>query len=160
MSISRAKRWRIQYPVQVVSQDFVDEARTVDVSLRGLSLETTQCVRPGTQLYVRLLLPGRTTSVDYEICTVQWAAGGRIGLETSEMRTAEEQRLHRHLSSLNSVSDAQAPDTTPNAALDAPIRQLSDVMGILWNLFVKPLIPSTVSAQRFGSSLRKHESPR
>jgi PilZ domain-containing protein len=158
MSISRAKRWRIHYPVQLVSQDFVDEAKTVDVSLRGLSVETTRSVRQGTQVYVRLLLPGRTTSVDYEICTVQWAADGRMGLETSEMSTTEEQRLHRHLSALPTVPETQPSDTRSCAMLDHPIRQWSDAMGVLWEVFLKPLVPSMVAAQGSHFSLRKPEN--
>jgi PilZ domain len=142
MSISRAKRWRVQYPVQVVSQDFADEARTLDVSLRGLSLMTTQSVRPGTQVYVRLLLPGLQASVDYEVCTVQWAADGKIGLETSEMRTTEEQRLHRHLSSLHAYSYKPVPDETSAFALDQPIHKVSEAVTVLWHFVFKPLMVS------------------
>lgn len=142
MPISRAKRWRVQYLVQVVSQDFVVEARTMDVSLRGLSLLTTQSVKPGTQVYVRLLLPGLQASVDYEVCTVQWAADGKIGLETSEMRTTAEQRLHRHLSSLHSYSYKAAPDDTSAFALDQPIHKVSDAVSVLWHFVFKPLIVS------------------
>jgi hypothetical protein len=112
MSMARAKRWRVRYPVQVASQDFIDEARTLDVSLRGLSLETTQPMRVGTQLYVRLLLPDRASSVDYEICTVQWAKDGTIGLETCDMRTTEEHRLHRHLSSLSGFGNMSVEGTS------------------------------------------------
>lgn len=154
MSMTRARRWRVRYPVQVVSQDFIDEAKTVNVSLRGLSVETTQSMRVGSQLYVRLLLPDRMTSVDYEICTVQWAADGRIGLETCEMRTTEEYRLHRHLTSLSDFGDLSTQGT-PLKPAGQPLGPTSKTRG-LWHRFMKPLLATTRGAQRFASFTRKH----
>jgi hypothetical protein len=143
MPISRAKRWRVQYPVQIVSHDFIDEARTADVSLRGLSLVMTQPIAAGAQLYVRLLLPDRNTSIDYEMCTVQWTAEGKIGLETSEMRTTEEQRLHRHLSSLHTYPYKTVPQDTSAFALDRPIDKLRDAVSVFWHFVFKPLMASS-----------------
>ncbi len=154
MSMTRAKRWRVRYPVQVASQDFIDETETVNVSLRGLSVETTQSMRVGSQLYVRLLLPDRTSSVDYEICTVQWAADGRIGLETSEMRTTEEHRLHRHLTALSDFGNLST-QVTPSKPAGHPLGRTSEVRG-LWDRFMKPLLATTRGAQRFASSTQKH----
>ena len=154
MPMTRAKRWQVRYPVQVASADFIDEAKSLNVSLRGLSVETTQSMRVGSQLYVRLLLPDRRSSVDYEICTVQWAAGGRIGLETCEMRTAEEHRLHRHLTSLSDFGDQPTHGTATKPA-GRPLGRPSEARG-LWHRFIKPLFTTTRGAQRFASFTRKH----
>ena len=153
MLLTRGKRWRVRYPVQVACQDFIDEAWTVNVSLQGLSLETVQPIQVGSQLYVRVLLPSGASSVDYEICTVQWAADGKIGLKTSEMSTAEERRLHRHLASLSVLGETggwRAP-TVPAAE---PRSQRIERAGLLQRL-VKPLIRTTRGAQRFAVSARK-----
>jgi hypothetical protein len=160
MSISRAKRWRVPCPVQLVSQDFFDESKTADVSLRGVSVATARSLQLGTQLYVRLLLPDRTSSVDYKMCTVRWVAEGRIGLEASELTTEDEQRLRTYLSSLTHFPEPMVEYSNPCITVEQPVDRISDAMGIFWQVFVKPLIVLDGSSQSSASTLQKHEHNR
>ena len=148
---ARAKRWQVRYPVQVACQDFVDEARTANVSLHGLSVETNQTMQLGSQVYVRVLLPDRASSVDYAICTVQWAADGKIGLEACGMRTTDERRLHRHLSSLSVWAETKGQPSVPVAP--SPSRTTKGPSFV--QRLMKPLMAATRGAQRFAGSTRK-----
>jgi hypothetical protein len=160
MSIARAKRWRIQCPVQVASQDFFDETKTMDVSLRGLSIATTRSIPRGTQLYVRLLLPDRKSSVDYEICTVRWARDGRIGVEAYQMTPEEEQRLRKHIPSLTGIPERTGEYPTVGPPADEPINRIRSTVGMFWQAIVKSLIALNAQSQPSGSSLQKHENAR
>lgn len=152
MSISRAKRWRVSYPVQLVAQHFLDEAQTVDISVRGLSIATSRSIRKGTQVYVRLLLPDGKSCLDYDICTVRWSAEGRIGLEASEISTHEEQRLQQCLPALATSLEVSDQHSNCGMPSDQPPAKFRHTIGLLWQTFLRPLIPSHVNSQSTSSA--------
>jgi hypothetical protein len=93
MSIARPRRWSVQYPVQLVSSDFVEEGKSVNMSLQGLAIVSARQIPRGTYLYVRLLPPERADRFDLSLYTVQWSAQGKIGLKASELDDQQQKRL-------------------------------------------------------------------
>lgn len=121
----------------------------MDVSVRGLRITTVRSLQPGTQVYVRLLLPGGKGSVDFQLCTVRWARDGHIGLEATEMAAEEQAKLQVHLSSAGNGSEgavgAGAPFNAACIAFEKPIAGVGDAVKVLWGLLIdgdKDLIAS------------------
>lgn len=140
MSISRPKRWRLSYEVQVASPDYLDMARTIDLSLRGLCIATTRAIPCGTQLFARLLLPGSQGTVVGRLFVVRWVRNGRIGLEASERAPGDEQRLRHHLASL---AGSPEPVLSGSSVItsDQPTTKLSDALRTAWQLLVAETPP-------------------
>ena len=93
MSFSRPKRWPVRYPVHLISQEFYAEGRTLNASPGGLAIESSHPLSLGAVLYVRLVVPERQMSVDFQVCKVTWCSKDRIGLETIDFDPREEERL-------------------------------------------------------------------
>lgn len=93
MSISRPRRWPVRYPVQLISQEFYEEGMALNASPGGLAIDAARPFSPGTIIYVRLVVPERATSIDFQVCRVNWCSGTRIGLEAIDMEPREEERL-------------------------------------------------------------------
>ena len=89
---SRHKRWSVSYPVQMISEGVYEEGVTLNASSRGLAIETSQLLLPGTHIYVRVVVLELMDSIDFQMCKVHWRKRDRIGLETIGMDQREQQR--------------------------------------------------------------------
>lgn len=150
MSLSRTKRWRVRFPVQIVASDFFDHACSLDVSVRGLRVTTARSLQPGTQVYVRLLLPDGKRNVDFQLCTVRWARDGSTGLEATEMTAEEQAKLQAYMASVGNGSEPAVPLSTPCIASDKPVSGVGDAVKVLWGLLVssdKDLITPNVRSR-------------
>ncbi len=140
MSISRAKRWRFSYDVQLASPDYVDGAKTVDLSLRGLCIATKRPIPRGTHLYIRLLLPDRRRTVLGRLFVVRWSEPGRVGMEATEAAPGDEARLLNHLTSVEGTPEPvlSGPQTVLK---EGPISKYSDALRTAWGLLIEEIRP-------------------
>jgi hypothetical protein len=135
MAISRAKRWKVQYPVQVVTDGLFVEGRTLDISLQGLRVATESTIRQGACVVVRVLVPDGEYPVDCALYTVRWIDQGRIGLEASEISATEQRRLQDRLASLEHHQEPDVESTIPCMTTEQPITSLTGTVAGLWHLF-------------------------
>ena len=134
MDLIREKRWKVQCPVQLFTDDFFVEGWTVDISLHGLRVATVKAIAQGTCVAVRVLEPEGACTVDGVLYTVRWIDKGRIGLEVSEISTAEQQRLRDRLTSLGRSQEPVITSTSPCLTSVQPITNIADTMAALWQL--------------------------
>jgi len=146
MSINRPKRWPIRYPAQLISQDFYTEGITLNASPGGLAIESSRPLSPGTIIYVRLLVPERGTSIDFQVCRVNWCLQNRIGLEAIDMDPREEERLLNILMSRNvrhSIDDTAYPAIMEHTM----VAGLRDILIIGMRLLTtRPVVAQHISA--------------
>ena len=135
MAISRAKRWKVQYPVQVFTDGLFVEGRTVDISLEGLRVATESAIRQGACVVVRVLVPDGEYPVDCALYTVRWIDQGRIGLEASEISVVEQRRLQDRLASLDQDQEPVVESTIPRMTTEQPITSITGTVAGLWQLF-------------------------
>lgn len=136
MSISRPKRWRVHYPVQLFSEAFYDEGVAVNASSRGLSIAISRPLAPGTHIYVRLVVPERGDSIDFQMCRVHWRGQNRIGLETIHMDPGEEERWQRILVSGKACPTGEC-STAPAVIEDISVSRIRDLIIVGWGLFTE-----------------------
>ncbi|MBH0191140.1 MAG: PilZ domain-containing protein [Nitrospira sp.] len=134
MAISRAKRWKVQYPVQVFTDGLFVEGRTVDISLEGLRVATESAIRQGACVVVRVLVPDGEYPVDCALYTVRWIDQGRIGLEASEISVTEQKRLQDRLASLDQHQEPVAESAIPCMPTEQPITSITGTVAGLWQL--------------------------
>ena len=135
MAISRPKRWKVQYPVQVFTDGLFVEGRTVDISLEGLRVATESAIRQGACVVVRVLVPDGECPVDCALYTVRWIDQGRIGLEASEISVTEQRRLQDRLASLGQPQEPVVESTSPRMTTEQPITSITGTVAGLWHLF-------------------------
>jgi hypothetical protein len=135
MALSRGKRWQVQYPVQLFTEDLFVEGRTVDISLHGLRVATESSIREGMRVVVRVLVPGGGCTVDCVLYTVRWIAKGTVGLEASEISATEQRRLQDQLASLNQDQEPVVESTSPCITIEQPITSVTDTVAVLRQLF-------------------------
>lgn len=150
MAISRGKRWKVQYPVQLFTEDLFVEGWTVDMSLHGLRVATESSIRQGARVVVRVLAPEWGCTVDCVLYTVRWVDKGRIGLEASEISATEQRRLQDRLTSLEQDQKPAVESTSPCITIEQPITSITDTVAVLWQLF----FPSHHVINGSNSSLR------
>ncbi len=79
------------------------EGTVIDLSKRGWKATvviSSGSVHPGTYLKLRLYLPDQAAPMDVDSAVVRWAKEWEFGLEFLIMRSEEEERLHRFVSTL------------------------------------------------------------
>jgi hypothetical protein len=135
MAFVREKRWKVQYPVQLFTEDVFVEGRTVDMSLHGLRVTTERSIKQGTRVVVRVLEPGGGCTIDCALYTVRWIDQGRIGLEANEISATEQHRLRDRLTSLGRSQDPVITSTSPCSTIEQPITSITDTVAVLWQLF-------------------------
>lgn len=134
MAISRPKRWKVQYPVQVFTDGLFVEGRTVDISLEGLRVATESAIRQGACVVVRVLVPDGEYPVDCALYTVRWIDQGRIGLEASEISVTEQRRLQDRLAFLDHHQEPVVESTIPCMTTEQPITSITGTVAVLWHL--------------------------
>ena len=134
MDLNREKRWKLQYPVQLFTEDVFVEARTVDMSLHGLRVATERSIVPGTCVVVRVLEPEWGCTVDCVLYTVRWIDQGRIGLEVNEISAEEQRHLQARLISLGQGQEPVIRSTSSCMTIEQPITGIADTMAALWQL--------------------------
>ncbi|MBY0247760.1 MAG: PilZ domain-containing protein [Nitrospiraceae bacterium] len=135
MAITRAKRWKVQYPVQVFTDGLFVEGRTVDISLQGLRVATESSITQGACVVVRVLVLDGEYPVDCALYTVRWIDQGRIGLEASEISVVEQRRLQDRLASLDQDQEPVVESTIPRMTTEQPITSITGTVAGLWQLF-------------------------
>ncbi len=96
-------RFRVQFPISFSGDDIVGEGTVIDVSKRGWKATvviSSQSVRPGTYLKLRLYLPDQAAPIDVDSAVVRWAKGQEFGVEFLAMGSMEEERFRRFVSTL------------------------------------------------------------
>ncbi len=96
-------RLRVQFQISFSAHDIGGEGTVINLSKRGWKatvVTSSQSVRPGTYLKLRLSLPDQAPPMDVDSAAVRWAKGREFGLEFLIMGSEEEARLHRFLSTL------------------------------------------------------------
>jgi hypothetical protein len=154
MDLIREKRWKVQCPVQLFTDDFFVEGWTVDISLHGLRVATVKALAQGTCVAVRVLEPEGACTVEGVLYTVRWIDKGRIGLEVSEISTAEQQRLRDRLTSLGRSQEPVITSTSPCITSEQPITSMAGAAAVLWQLFFSAPPRTGVSNNRFHSLQR------
>ena len=113
MDLNREKRWKVQYPVQLFTEDLVVEGRTVDISLHGLRVAADSSIKRGAHVVVQVLVPEGGCPIDGVLYTVRWIDQGRIGLEVNEISATEQRRLQAQLTSLSQSQESVIKATIP-----------------------------------------------
>ncbi len=135
MDLNREKRWKVQYPVQLFTEDLFIEGRTVDMSLHGLRVATESYIGQGACVVARVLMPEGGCTVDCLLYTVRWIDQGRIGLEVNEISATEQRRLQAQLTSLSQSQESVIKATIPCMTIEQPITSITDTMAALWQLW-------------------------
>lgn len=157
MAISRPKRWKVQYPVQVFTDGLFVEGRTVDISLEGLRVATESAIRQGACVVVRVLVPDGEYPVDCALYTVRWIDQGRIGLEASEISVTEQRRLQDRLAFLDHHQEPVVESTIPCMTTEQPITSITGTVAGLWQLFFsRHHVINTPNSSRHALQRSKH----
>ncbi len=96
-------RFRVQFPISFSRDDIAGEGTVIDISKRGWKATvatSSQSVRQGMCLKLRLSLPDQAPPMDIELAAVRWAKGQESGLEFINMEPEEQTRLRRFVSTL------------------------------------------------------------
>lgn len=135
MDFSREKRWRVQYPVQLFTEDVIVEGGTVDISLHGLRVATDSSIKPGAHVVVQVLMPEGGCPIDGVLYTVRWIDQGKIGLEACEISAEQQRRLRDRLTSLGQGQESVEKSSSPCMTIEQPIRGIAGTVAVLWQLF-------------------------
>lgn len=135
MKLDREKRWKVQYPVQLFTEDLIVEGRTVDISLHGLRVATESSIKQGAHVVVQVLMPEGGCPIDGVLYTVRWMDQGRIGLEAGEISVTQQRRLQDRLISLGEGQESVAKSTGPCMTIEQPITSVTGTVAMLWQLF-------------------------
>lgn len=135
MDLFREKRWKVQYPVQLFTEDLVVEGRTVDISLHGLRVATDSSIKQGAHVVVQVLVPEGGCPIDGVLYTVRWIDQGRIGLEAGEISAEEQRRLQDRLTTLGQGQEPVVKSTSPCMTIEQPITSFTGTVAVLWQLF-------------------------
>jgi hypothetical protein len=71
------------------------EGETIDLSLGGARLESRLVVQPGTQIVVKLVLPGVEEPIYIDQAQVQWIHDQTFGVKFLEIRQEELDELEQ-----------------------------------------------------------------
>jgi hypothetical protein len=146
MDFVREKRWKVQYPVQLFTEDLFVEGRTVDMSLHGLRVAAESSIRQGACVVVRVLVPEEGCAVDCVLYTVRWIDQGRIGLKAIEISAKEQRRLQERLTSTGQGPEPVIKSMKPCITIEQPITSITDTVAVLWKLFFpRPVVPHVSS---------------
>ncbi|MDX2252880.1 MAG: PilZ domain-containing protein [Nitrospira sp.] len=135
MDLFREKRWKVQYPIQLFTEDLIVEGRTVDISLHGLRVATESFIKRGAHVVVRVLVPEGECPIDGVLYTVRWIEKGRIGLKAGEISAGEQRRLQDRLTSLGQGQEPVVKSTSPCMTIEQPITSFTGTVAVLWHLF-------------------------
>lgn len=135
MDLNREKRWKVQCPVQLFTEDLIVEGRTVDISLHGLRVATETAIKQGAHVVVRVLMPEGGCPIDGVLYTVRWIEKGRIGLKAGEISAGEQRRLQDGLTFLGQGQEPVVKSTSPCMTIEQPITSFTGTVAVLWQLF-------------------------
>ncbi len=114
------------------------EGIVIDLSKRGWKATvviSSQSVRPGTYLKLRLSLPDQAPPMDVDLAVVRWAKGREFGLEFLMIGSEQEERLHRFVDTLR--QEPSVTDRIIQTVAENPECQLDDVLlaypDLTWN---------------------------
>lgn len=68
------------------------------ISLKGCRVASATSVQPGTELELRIAVPGEVPALKVELAVVRWAREREFGLSFVALRPEEQERLARLLS--------------------------------------------------------------
>ncbi len=71
------------------------EGETIDLSRSGARIESSLVVEPGTQISVKLVIPGDDTPIVIEQAQVQWAVDRTFGVRFLKMSAQELDELEQ-----------------------------------------------------------------
>lgn len=134
MDLNREKRWKLQYPVQLFTENMFIEGRTVDMSLHGLRVATESSIGQGACVVARVLMPEEGCPIDCLLYTVRWIDQGRIGLEVNEISAEEQRHLQARLIALGQGQESVIKTTSSCMTIEQPITGIADTMAALWQL--------------------------
>jgi PilZ domain len=149
MDFVREKRWRVQYPVQLFTEDEIVEGRTVDISLHGLRVATDSSIKRGAHVVVQVLMPEGGCPIDGVLYTVRWIDQGKIGLEAGEISVAQQRRLQDRL-----ISQGQEPviqSTNSGIPIEQSITSMAGAAAALWQLFFSGHHVASIPTNKFHS---------
>jgi hypothetical protein len=135
MNLDREKRWKVQCPVQLFTDDLIVEGRTVDISLHGLRVATDSSIKQGAHVVVQVLMPEGGCPIDGVLYTVRWMDQGRIGLEAGEISATQQRRLQDRLISLGEGHKPVVQRTSSSMTIEQPITGIAGTVAVLWQLF-------------------------
>ena len=103
MDARKFGRFAVQCSITFSGDHIVGEGIVIDLSKRGCKATvviSSQSVRPGTYLKLRLYPPDQAAPIDVDWAEVRWAKGQEFGLEFLMMGWEEQERLRRFVSTL------------------------------------------------------------
>jgi len=152
MDLDREKRWKVQYPVQLFTEDVIVEGRTVDISLHGLRVATDSLIKRGAHVVVRVLMPEGGCPIDGVLYTVRWIDQGRIGLEAGEISVGEQRRLQDRLTAQGQEPVIQSMNS--GLPIEQPMTGVAGTMAALWQLFFPGPHVANIPSDNFHSLQR------
>jgi hypothetical protein len=92
-------RFRVRYRSSFSAVSMVaGEGVLQELSLKGCRVASTTSVQPGTELELRVAVPGEVPALKVELAVVRWAREKQFGLSFVALRPEEQERLARLLS--------------------------------------------------------------
>ena len=138
MDARKFGRFAVQCSITFSGDHIVGEGIVIDLSKRGWKATvviSSQSVRPGTYLKLRLYLPDQAAPIDVDWAAVRWAKGQEFGLEFLMMGWEEEERLRRFVDTLR--QEPSVTDRIIQTVAENPECQLADVLhacpDLTWN---------------------------
>lgn len=92
-------RYRVRYRSSFSAVTMVaGEGVLQELSLRGCRVASASSVQTGTELELRIAVPGEVLALKVDLAVVRWARDGEFGVSFVGLRPEEQERLARILS--------------------------------------------------------------
>lgn len=100
MKPRKAQRFRLRFRIFFSGGTVEGEGTVTDISKTGCKVECDTEVQPGIDLELHVFLPDHNWPMKVEQATVRWVRGRTFGLEFTNLRPTERERLRRFAANL------------------------------------------------------------
>ncbi|MDK2745033.1 MAG: PilZ domain-containing protein [Nitrospira sp.] len=109
MERRRHRRVSAQVKSLIKANSHEVEGETMDLSLGGARIESSLVVQPGSQIAVKLILPGDDTPIVIEQAQVQWSLDRTFGVRFLEMPQQELDELEQLIEECIALDEGRTP---------------------------------------------------
>ncbi len=90
-----AVRVAVNYPIRFRGDSVIGYGTVINLSAPGCAIRTSNPVRPGEYLELRMMTPDQARPLMVGLAKVRWAADDKAGIEFIRVRQDEQGRLQR-----------------------------------------------------------------
>ncbi len=100
MELRRFRRFPLQCPITISTSSHREEGKIVDLSMSGCEIESNKTLQKGQELSLLLDIPDGKPPLKIKVARVRWSRGQQFGLKFLTMEPAQQARLRRFVSTL------------------------------------------------------------